>query len=295
MSPQHENPPAATSPFEMPSPLGSDITGRWKPGSVVDDGYSGIGMDYFGGPDLTGTSPGAVSPSIASQFARQAPSVQTPPVQPKWRQQAQPVDVAGSAPSSSSSSSSLNGILSPQPGRSILKVRSSATSVPVPEPVSPPAIFNYNPSVATGIGGMYGSYEEARLVIGSPTTAASGIEDRGAISGVAAAAAGGGGGGGAERGREQRGRSTSRGYGSSQNDRAAAAVNRASSTSSSSSMSRSPVEQQPVKARRESQDKQVDTTGGEPMDVDYQPERSSTPTPHSSPQVSGHLLSLIHI
>lgn len=278
LSPQAEAaPPAVPSPFNMPSPVAKGPRyGNTAPG---DDGYSGIGMDYFGGPDLTGSSPNANAGHLAGQFAaRAAPAVQQPPVQPKWRQQVQTPDSnapTGSSPSTtSSSSSSINNVaVSPQPGRSILKVRTPAVSVPVAEPVSPPAIFNYNPSVATGIGGMYGSYDEAKMAIATAPNE--------------------------ERGREHRGRTTSRGYGSSQNDRAVA-VNlnaRASSTSSSSSLSRSPVEAPAAVKAVRGRDQQAPAPAGTPaapadqeaMDVDYQPERSSTPTPHSSPQVSGHL------
>lgn len=258
-----------TSPFDIPSPLGAVGTNRSWHTSVEEDEYaSSPGFDYFGGPDLTGASP------KVGTYGR-APAVQPPPAQPKWRQ-AQTVDV-GSAGSTSSSSSSLNtgipaGAQSPQPpSRGILKVRAApAVTQQVPEPVSPPAIFNYNPSVATGIGGMYGTYENAQLAIGTSSPAA------------------------AER--SQRGRSTSRGYGSSQYDRSVPRASSASSSASSvGSVSRSPVEGSNAKAAPRSQllDKVVQDShannysndAGEPMDVDASPDRSSTPTPHSSPQV----------
>lgn len=263
---------AGTSPFDIPSPLGQVAGNRW-PTSVDDEDYGAHSFDYFGGPDLTGASPKVGS------YGR-APAVQPPPAQPKWRQ-AQTVDIGSTVSSSSSSSTSLNagitaGAASPQPpSRGILKVRAAPSATQqVPEPVSPPAIFNYNPSVATGIGGMYGSYENAQLAIGSPLPAS---EER-----------------------AQRGRSTSRGHGSSQYDRSVPRGSSTSSASSVGSVSRSPVEGGSNNAtnaatksapRSQQLDKvQEGHTGydggaGEPMDVDASPDRSSTPTPHSSPQV----------
>lgn len=269
--------PVVASPFDTTSPLGQVGTNRWRSSQDEDD-YGGAGFDYFGGPDLTGTSPKVGS------YGR-APAVQPPPAQPKWRQ-AQTVEV-GSTASSSSSSSSLNannnmvppgGAASPQPpSRGILKVRAapSAAQQVQEEPVSPPVLFNYNPSVATGIGGMYGSYENAQLAIGSPPPQS---EER-----------------------AQRGRSTSRQYGSSQYDRSMPRGSSQSSSSSMGSVSRSPVEgassnTKPSQTRSQPLDnKSVQGNqvsygnnipdGGEPMDVDASPDRSSTPTPHSSPQV----------
>ncbi|AAW44023.1 regulation of carbohydrate metabolism-related protein, putative [Cryptococcus deneoformans JEC21] len=58
--------------------------------------------------------------------------------------------------SPSSSTSSFNVSSSPQPGRGILKTRTPSHEIPESE--SPPlAEFDYNPSAATGIGGMRGS------------------------------------------------------------------------------------------------------------------------------------------
>lgn len=250
-SPQSEQSPGITSPFEMPPAVNqSPGVKRWAHG---EDEYSNVGFDYFGGPDLTGTSPG-VNPT----FGR-PPAVHTPPTKPKWRQQAD-----SSTPSSSSSSSSLNGLVQ-QPARGILKVRPAPANPSSPEPVSPPAVFNYNPSVATGIGGMFGGYDgaaQAGLAIGSPVS-----NDR-----------------------EERGRSTSRGNGSSQYDRSSSRGTSVSSASSLSSVARSPVE--PTPKRPNQLDKVQEGTPWAPsqdsdaMDVDASPDRSSTPTPHSSPQVS---------
>ncbi|CAK9782078.1 hypothetical protein CC85DRAFT_309129 [Cutaneotrichosporon oleaginosum] len=265
--PQEEDiaPVIAPSSFGAQSPLGQVGSRPWH-SAFDDDHYDSSGSDYFGGPpDLLGSSPRTGS------YGR-APAVQTPPAQPRWRQ-AQTVDVPPSSVSTSSSSSSLNaaipiGASSPQPpSRGILKVRAApVTSQQAPEPVSPPAHFNYNPSVATGIGGMYGTYENAQLAIGSPaapTTTTTTSEDGG-----------------------RRGRSTSRGQGgSSQWDRYP--VPRGSSTSSASSVgsvSRSPVDAGNSKTTAP-RSQQVDKVQHEPMDVDASPDRSSTPTPHSSPQI----------
>ncbi|BEJ18016.1 hypothetical protein CspHIS471_0702930 [Cutaneotrichosporon sp. HIS471] len=254
--PQEENtaPTIITSSFGSQSPLGQVGSRPWH---IDDDQYGSPKLDYFVGPDLTGSSP------RTGTYGR-APAVQTPPAQPKWRQ-AQTIDVPQGNISSSSSSSSLNaaiplGASSPQPpSRGILKVRAApSASQQVSEPISPPAIFNYNPSVATGIGGMYGSYENAQLAIG---TAAPASEER-----------------------SHRGRSAQRGYGSSKYDRSVPP--RGSSTSSASSVgsvSRSPVDGSNSETAPRPQ--QVDNAEHEPMDVDASPERSSTPTPHSSPQI----------
>ncbi|KAL1405074.1 protein phosphatase regulator [Vanrija albida] len=249
-SPQEQQ-PAAASPYDIPSPIVLVPGNRWN-ATDDEDEYS-HGRDYFGGPDLSGTSP-----ARAGSYGR-APAVQPPPAQPKWRLPNPSLDPSSS--SSSSSSLNANGIPSPQPGRSILKVRPPTVNASTPEPVSPPAHFNYNPSVATGIGGMFGGYEG--LPVGSPPN-----EERGRSTATT----------------EGRGRSTSRGAGSSQYDRSASS--RGTSTSSSSSVSRSPVDNTPVKTASPTvAATQPKTAPTDAMDVDYSPERSSTPTPHSSPQI----------
>lgn len=291
-SPVTEQPPAVSPPFGATSPVGiatgvgaGPAAGRRWSAQQQDDDFSKGSFDYFGGPDLSGTSPQLTSPNTAT-FAR-VPAVNAPPAQPKWRQaQTGDTNQTGGTVnvSSSSSSSSLNNpasVASPQPGRSILKVRPANNNPAPPEIVSPPVLFNYNPSVATGIGGMFGSYEgaaQAGLAIGSPPNDPT--EERGRSSS------------------EERGRSTSRGYGSSQFVRSAS---RNSSSSSVGSVSRSPVDTGiPVKARVQSQPSldqvkegapwhpspTTSSSSSEAMDVDYSPERSFTPTPHSSPQVS---------
>lgn len=243
-----------TPSFGAQSPLGQVGSRPWH--SVLnDDEHGSPKLDYFGGPDLTGSSPRTGS------YGR-APAVQAPPAQPKWRQ-AHTVDTAQSTvSSSSSSSSSLNsaiplGASSPQPpSRGILKVR-APPSQQSSEPISPPATFNYNPSVATGYGALYGTYENAQLAIGNPASVA---EER-----------------------SHRGRSAQRGYGSSQYDRAVPRGSSTSSASSVGSVSRSPVDGDNSKTATP-RPQQVDKVQHEPMDVDASPDRASTPTPHSSPQ-----------
>jgi hypothetical protein len=250
-SPAAEVPPALQSTFGR-VPVVTQSARQWN----QDADYS-QSADYFGGPDLTG-SPAS---SASSTSHGRAPAVQIPPPQPKWRQQSD----SGSS-SNNSSSASLNGLITQQqPARSILKVR-PVTNQPVsPEPVSPPALFNYNPSVATGIGGMFGGYDgaaQAGISIAPPASTGD---------------------------REERGRSTSRGNGSSQYDRSMLRGTSVSSSSSSlQSVSRSPVETSSVKTVTPPSLDNVQegaTWESEPMDVDDSPDRSSTPTPHSSPQV----------
>lgn len=272
-----------TSPMGIPSPRVAMAARQWNsnPAAAQIDEDFHTGDDYFGGPDLTaGQSPAksGVSPAAAGPYGR-SPVVQQPPAQPKWRAGQ---DNSAQASSNSSSTSSLNGLGSPSPGRGILKVRSPqppSADTGSPDQLSPPVSFNYNPSVATGFGGLYGSYD------GSPAQ----IPFNGAQSSEP----------------EARGRSTSRGSGSSQYDRSTASRNSSSSSIGSSigSVSRSPGDNaaapaaipKPVRPVNPALDKVQEgsewrpapaSSTQEPMDVDYSPERSTTPTPHSSPQVS---------
>jgi hypothetical protein len=319
--------------FDFPSP---QVQTRNKWGSSLsdddDDEYGSVGYDYFGGPDLGGGGQQSVPAHVGTSYGRQqSPSVNVnqAPAQAKWRQQpqqrqqppvqqqTQPIPQPPSSQSTStqssepssvgSSSGSLNNIMSPPvPSRGILKVRPPGTTPP--EPSSPPtSYFNYNPSAATGIGGMRGQYDYAAPppVSGSPL--------------VSPATA------------ETRGRSSSRGPGSSAAfDRSSS---RGTSVGSSHSLSpgasnapivRSPVETQkrtgaqvtsptvptvkPAQttpqtgstAKQQSllkdpppqviQEQQAEASDpADSMDVDedepYQVDRSGTPTPHSSPQV----------
>ncbi|WVQ81195.1 hypothetical protein IAT38_003317 [Cryptococcus sp. DSM 104549] len=261
--------------MDFPSPQVDPHTGKWQ---EQDEDEYGSGLDYFGGPNLGGDE------QKAGTSAQPIPTVHQAPAQPKWRQApAQGQTQASTSPqadkiepssvsSTTSSSSSLNNITSPpQPGRSILKVRPPGQAPP-PEPSSPPlAYFNYTPSAATGIGGMRGSGSyDVYGATGSPVTSPTG-----------------------ERGR---GRTPSR---DRLNDRSTSRGTSASSTASiSSSSSRSPVESsgtsrkvqtppQLDKVQEESQQLGAQEEKAQEKEAqDYVPDRSSTPTPHSSPQIT---------
>ncbi|BEI86980.1 hypothetical protein CcaverHIS002_0703260 [Cutaneotrichosporon cavernicola] len=250
--PQEENtaPTIITPSFGSQSPLGQVGSRPWH---IDDDQYGSPKLDYFVGPDLTGTSPpyrhiwsrpGCPDSACAAQVAPGADHRRSP------RQHVIVVVVFVSQ----HRNPARRVLASASEQGGILKVRTApSASQQVSEPISPPAIFNYNPSVATGIGGMYGSYENAQLAIGTAATAS---EER-----------------------SHRGRSAQRGYGSSKYDRSVPP--RGSSTSSASSVgsvSRSPVDG--GNSETASRPQQVDNAQHhEPMDVDASPERSSTPTP----------------
>ncbi|WVQ92971.1 hypothetical protein IAU59_000033 [Kwoniella sp. CBS 9459] len=302
---QYAPPPEYQSPsvnsnhsggFDFPSPQVDSHTGKWADHDEDEDEYGSVGFDYFGGPNLSGGNEdrkAAAQPIPAhvasSSYGRNAPTVNQPPAQPKWRQNppsstAEPSSVS----SNSSSSSSLNVTSPPQPSRSILKVRSpnNNTQSISPEPSSPPlAYFNYNPSAATGIGGMRGSggpYDypgPTGSPLASPTVATAGNEERG------------------------RGRTTSRDR--TLNDRSTSRGTSASSTGSlgSNSSVRSPTEGTSGQSLRKVQSPpqldrvqegvswqpnatQNDQAGTSPSEANYVPDRSNTPTPHSSPQIS---------
>lgn len=255
----------------------------------------------------------------------QPPLVGQPPPQAKWRTGGGSGTTSASTsepPSSHSSSLSVSPnptISPPQPTRGILKVRAPGTTPPIQEINSPPNYFDYKPSAATGIGGMRGSgYEPAPATVpasvpvesgsGSPAVSPSPVaEDVSVTRGRAppppppptTTTAG------ANEPRE-RGRSAARQGPSALNDRSTSRGTTSSTQSISPASSRSPVEYSSTTgmAKRSSPalDK-VDEDQHQPrdgflmsggagqgsrdgMEVDYSPERSSTPTPHSSPQVS---------
>lgn len=287
-SPVDEQPASANYDFPSPQAQKRD---RWA--GDDDDEYGSVGYDYFGGPDLAGQAQQQNAPAhVGASYGRPAaPTVNQAPAQPKWRQPS--ASAASSEPSSvsSSSSASLRDVASPPvPSRGILKVRQPGTTPP--EPASPPqsSYFNYNPSPATGIGGMRGSYEYP-----------SNVEEN--HRSPAQSPAG-----------EVRGRSAQRYPGASQYDRSASRGTSASSTSPGSV--RTPPADATSGARRVVQSPGSTASSppipyqanvqaaapvglnnpaytshhGDPnaeMDVDqpYEPERSNTPTPHSSPQV----------
>ncbi|WWD21268.1 hypothetical protein CI109_105752 [Kwoniella shandongensis] len=277
--PEYQSPglDASSSSFDFPSPQVDRHTGQWGHEEDEDE-YGSVGYDYFGGPNLADeeeNKPAAAVPAHVGASYGRAPTVNQPPAQPKWRQPAQNPGLEPSSISSSSSSSSSLNAPSPQPARSILKVRSPAPA-PVTEPSSPPlAYFNYNPSAATGIGGMRGSTSgvEAPGPTGSPVASPVVAEERGR---------------GRTPSRDRTGlldRSTSRGTSASSN------------TSISSNSSRSPVEgnstnQTPRKVQTppgldKVQEGVAWQSGSKQQpSQEYVPERSSTPTPHSSPQIS---------
>ncbi|OCF38454.1 hypothetical protein I317_07773 [Kwoniella heveanensis CBS 569] len=324
---QYAPPPEYQSPglnsnhsggFDFPSPHVDSHTGKWADHDEDEDEYGSVGFDYFGGPNLSGNgeedrkSNAQPIPShvASSSYGRNAPTVNQPPPQPKWRQNPPSTSVEPSSVSSnSSSSSSLNVTSPPQPSRSILKVRSpnNNTQALSPEPSSPPlAYFNYNPSAATGIGGMRGSgspYDypgPTGSPITSPTVASSGNEERGR-------------GRTTSRDRTLNDRSTSRGTsasstgslgsnssvrspteGTSGSAAAGAAGGSGNSSASSSSQSlrkvQSPpqldrvqegVSWQPTPTQNEQSSSSTSSSG-----PNYVPDRSNTPTPHSSPQIS---------
>ena len=266
------HPPPA---FDFPSPI--QQRSRWH--GDDEDEYGSVGFDYFGGPDLSGgdfgTSEQTVPAHVGTSYGR-TPTVGQPPAQAKWRQAPSPnLQLPEQTPSSTSSSSStsIGNVTSPQP-RGILKVHKPG---PTPtEPSSPPpSYFNYNPSPATGIGGMRGqqAYEYPANAAAVPVPPP--------VSIVTA---------------ETRGRSASRDRGgSSKFDRSTSrGTSSSSATSISPGTSRSPIEapsrrmqsgQTPIgKVEQASSPRD----GSEPTEVDGDciPERSTTPTPHSSPQVS---------
>lgn len=272
---EYRSPEAEQPSFDFPSPKQSK--GRtWS--EDEDEDYSSVGYDYY-----SSQQQGAPSHVVRTGASPQNNNTLRPPV-PAPNQ-----DSVSTSLSSSTSSSSANLSTSPsQPSRSILKVRPPGAPAKDESPPSPPSstYFNYNPSAATGIGGMRssGGYDFVGGS-GSPTSPA-------AIGAVSPGAAGGGG--------EERGRSTSRSQQTSAYGRSSsgsASVGSASSISPGAPRShelptankqQKTVSQQPGPSLGQVvEGKGIDAEAplDERMDVDeYSPERSGTPTPHSSPQ-----------
>lgn len=258
--------------FDFPSPV--QQRSRWN--GDADEEYGSVGFDYFGGPDLEGdsrTPQQAIETNVGS-YPR-APVVSQPPPHPKWRQ---PVPVVPERTSATSSgSASPKEAVSPpvQPTRSILKVRQPGTTPPEPSS-PPPTYFNYNPSIATGIGGMRGSAYEYTV---PPPASSAPVASTARSVPIASAPVSD----------EPRGRSSSRERGKSSHDRSTSRGTSSGSNASSisSGTSRSPVE--PPARRSQQAGPGLGKVDEGAMDVDYSPERSSTPTPHSSPQVSNPL------
>ncbi len=177
--------------YDFPSPVAGNrpASSQWEDG----DDYS-VGYDYFGGPDLgvgdeynmqwNQRGPSSRGTAVQSHVgsgphygnnsgaAAAAPTVGQPPQQAKWRSagaQANPSSENSSTSSSAASTArpspaqtpGVDGIVSPsqqgnQPGRGILKIRQPGAAAPVSaESTSPTSsYFNFNPSAATGFGGM---------------------------------------------------------------------------------------------------------------------------------------------
>ena len=282
-----------------------------------DDGYGAGSFDYFGGPDFSAENPYPTPVNSAYYRVNPQPTVTGPigpvPAAPKWRQQLAGTPGSSELSSSTSSTSSLVNAAGSQqqqqqqPTRGILKVRAPNSAPPPPPGETSPSIseFNYNPSVATGIGGMrgVGGYDypmggHATPPINSTAPMVSPTGD------------------------EPRGRSSTRDRSSAAFDRS---LSRGTSVSSSSSLSpgssgatrTSPIEpnrrtaagnaaRHPSTIAQSTQSVQGavpippsnvrPNSGGllpsgdrdDRMDLDepWRPEQSDTPTPHSSPQVS---------
>jgi hypothetical protein len=310
---------ATTPVYDFPSPQ-VHTHGKWPGAGEDDDEYGSVGFDYFGGPDLAGSPKGPTqttdNPNYRAQGQHQQQGSNTssgttssnstgtstptpavvgqPPVQPKWRNL--PGSTSEQSSNSSSTSSSSNnlpgGVFSPpQPSRGILKVRPPTTTPPNPEPASPPtSYFNYTPSAATGIGGMRGSMNNNHNSTEVPGPSGSPVNSMGPQSQVT----------------EEvnipisRGRSTSRDRtpawerSSSRGSGAGSSVGSISPGGGGIGGRGSPNEGT-AKGRvtaggglgRVVEGVVVGEEGkGEAGGGEYVPEKSETPTPHSSPQVS---------
>lgn len=130
------------------------------PGRTAVQSHVGSGPSYGGqSTGKPGTPSGQATPTVVGQ----------PPQQAKWRASNNAATGGGSVSTSTSSSTTSTARPSPtldpaylptsppgQPGRSILKIRPPGSAPPPqPESTSPSSsYFNFNPSAATGFGGM---------------------------------------------------------------------------------------------------------------------------------------------
>lgn len=279
---EYRSPEAEQPAIDFPSPKQSK--GRtWS--EDEDEDYSSVGYDYY--PNQQQGAPSHVVRAGTSPQTSNQSNLLRPPV-PAGNQES-----VSTSLSSSTSSSSANLSTSPsQPSRSILKVRPPTNPPKEDSPPSPPSstYFNYNPSAATGIGGMRSSG-------GVDFVGGSGSPSSPGAIGAAAPATGGA--------SEERGRSTSRSQQTSAYGRSSsgsASVGSASSISpgasrqlelpNSSNKQQKSVSQQPGPSLGqvvEGNGRDAEAPLDEHMDVDnYSPDRSETPTPHSSPQVSSN-------
>ncbi|AFR96087.1 hypothetical protein C343_04203 [Cryptococcus neoformans C23] len=279
--------------YDFPSPQVEAEINRWQAGN---EGYGSVGYDYFNGPDFSGNADRSSVPipaHVGTSYGGGRPSPNKyRPAASSPQQSFEPSSV-----SSSNSSSSVN-ITSPvQPGRGILKTRPPDQAFS-PESSSPPsAYFNYTPSAATGIGGMRGSsgtYDYPGP-LGSPVTSpAVGTEERGR---------------GRTPSRERlHDRSTSRGTSSGSASSKSPTEIAASHSSSRKVQTPPQLDKVQEETRHIEPEKHVGvnhtpqasqsavtersaSTSVHPFelseeDKDYIPDRSDTPTPHSSPQIA---------
>lgn len=278
--------------YDFPSPQVEAAINRWQ---TDDEGYGSVGYDYFNGPDFSGNVDRSSIPipaHVGTSYGGGRPSPNKyRPAASSPQQSFEPSSV-----SSSNSSSSVNVASPVQPGRGILKTRPPDQAFS-PESSSPPsAYFNYNPSAATGIGSMRGSSVayEYPVASGSPVTSPGvGIEERGR---------------GRTPSRERlHDRSTSRGTSSGSTSSKSPTEIAASHSSSRKIQTPPQLDKVQEETRHIEPEERVD--GNTPQasqsavigkstsasvdsfklseeDEDYIPDRSSTPTPHSSPQVS---------
>jgi hypothetical protein len=274
---EYRSPQAEQTTFDFPSPQAQKTKQPWSGDDDDEDDFSSVGYDYYDGQKEDGPSHVVRSGNTPAPVKAQSPKAQSPKTTPQAATLRPPGQTSGDAtPSSISSSASSSNTISTSPnvpGRSILKVRPPPHAPKDDTPPSPPlnTYFNYNPSAATGIGGMRsaGAYDIPNAS-GSPTSPS-----------IPTAAGG-----------EERGRSTSRDrsslYGRSPSG--------SSSINSQSSMSpgapRSPNELPSATKQKPAQAPSLGVVSeavASPMELDadeYIPARSETPTPHSSPQVS---------
>ena len=279
-TPEYRSPQAEQPSMDFPSPQ-AQKNRPW--GDEDDDDYSSVGYDYYPTPQQTTAPSHVVRTGSSPQAATNATSIR-----PSAATLAPPDSSLPTSVSSSNSSSSATISTSPsQPSRSILKVRpaGSATKDDSPPTTPAPTDFNYTPSAATGIGGMRSAGHENYALSASPSSP--GV--LGAPSGVLSGGSG-----------EERGRSTSRSHGTSAYGRSSSGSASVGSTSSISpgaprahnelpNAKQQKAFQQPSPSLGQVVEGQP---GDESMDIDsYSPERSGTPTPHSSPQVS-HSISI---
>lgn len=285
-SPGYDN----LSAYDFPSPQVEAAINRWQ---ASGEGYGSVGYDYFSGPDFSGNvdrSGVPIPAHIGTSYAGGRPSPNKyRPAASSPQQTFEPSSI-----SSSTSSSSVN-ITSPaQPGRGILKTRPPDQAFS-PESSSPPsAYFNYTPSAATGIGGMRGSsgaYDYPGASGSSATSAGVGVEERGR---------------GRTPSRERlHDRSTSRGTSSGSSKSPSEITPSHGSWKVQTPPQLDKVQEEtrhielgePVRINETPRASQSAVTGESALasagpfepnqeDKDYIPDRSSTPTPHSSPQIA---------